>query len=942
MHRSAPTPGGFSAGSGPARRSAPVRRSVPALLLVLVALVLHAGAPLAHAAEPPNQNDPCSRAGRDSCGTTGVGAYKTYKFGVRWFGNYRGAIPNVSLPSWCIDLRFWYPSSKFGYTKRSAQGLRSKEGKTLSSAELRQMSWAIWNRGRSGSKSQMGAVMLYVHSLMDDGAPGEVDPRAIGVKGTYDRIVQDAKTFAGPYKIDLKTASKATAGDKVTAKVRVLAASGRAVPGVTLSLAGSDGATGLPGQVKTGSDGSATVSGTADDVKNGMRLKVQAQGLAADAPDLYVPTKGAAARSGQRLVVPASTTVQAEATTAVAPAQIKVTTAATPAAILLGEQNRDTVTLSGAPASWKGQVTVRAYGPTRTPEELRCDVPPVAEVTYTAGVGATPAPPITPTAPGWYGYQVTVAGTPEVLGTTTPCAVPEERFRVEVQPAVRTEVSSTVAEPGVALSDKAFVTGLSGESATVGAKLYGPYPTREGMTCTDTPAWQGSFTAPGDGTYLTDPVTLTVPGYYTYREDIPAQGFVRAFQAPCGEASETSIVRGAPKVTTQISSQDTTVGSQVTDTAVVTGLGKLAATVNVELWGPYPTKAAITCQGTPFWTGTVAANGDGSYVTAPVKLDRAGYYTYRESIAPTEAFTGTQTACGEESETTIARAVPKVVTKVSAPVVKPGTMLFDRLQVTGLGATPANVEVELFGPFHTRASIRCTGTPFWKGTVAAKGDGTYETPKVAVPKAGFYTYRERIAGSESTTGTETACAEEAETALAQPLIPTGGTRAASTKPASTDPETDATKSDGGSRPTSVTLPRLAVRAAITPVAIDLGDGSLHVPNDIKRAGWWADGASPGSKTGATLIAGHIDSAKRGAGAFFRLNRAKKGDRVEVKSLDGTTHAYRVTNVRRVLKAKLPASIFSRTGSPRLELVTCGGPFANGHYRDNVIVTAVPR
>ncbi len=69
----------------------------------------------------------------------------------------------------------------------------------------------------------------------------------------------------------------------------------------------------------------------------------------------------------------------------------------------------------------------------------------------------------------------------------------------------------------------------------------------------------------------------------------------------------------------------------------MTGLGTLAATVNVELWGPFPTREAIRCEGTPFWTGTFAANGDGTYTTAPRHARRAGYYTYRESIAATEA-----------------------------------------------------------------------------------------------------------------------------------------------------------------------------------------------------------------------------------------------------------------------------------------------------------------
>ena len=60
--------------------------------------------------------------------------------------------------------------------------------------------------------------------------------------------------------------------------------------------------------------------------------------------------------------------------------------------------------------------------------------------------------------------------------------------------------------------------------------------------------------------------------------------------------------------------------------------------------------------------------------------------------------------------------------------------------------------------------------------------------------------------------------------------------------------------------------------------------------------------------------------------------------------DGKTRNYRVSTMRRTRKAKLPESIFSRTGRRRLVLVTCGGPFntATGHYRDNVIVTAFPR
>jgi hypothetical protein len=65
--------------------------------------------------------------------------------------------------------------------------------------------------------------------------------------------------------------------------------------------------------------------------------------------------------------------------------------------------------------------------------------------------------------------------------------------------------------------------------------------------------------------------------------------------------------------------------------------------------------------------------------------------------------------------------------------------------------------------------------------------------------------------------------------------------------------------------------------------------------------------------------------------------------VEVTTTSGRTFTYRVTSVRTYPKNALPTSVYSRTGPARLVLVTCGGPFdtASGHYRDNIVVTALP-
>ncbi len=794
------------------------------LLPFLTAFLFALAAVPAGAAEPPNQNDPCSEAGRNTCETNGVGAYRDYRYGVRWFGDYRRVVDDVDDPLFCIDLRFWYPSKAFAYERRSAAGLRNKDGDAVSVADLRRLSYALWRFGDSDNRTQQGAMMLYVHGLMGDAAPGEASPSAIGpaVERRVRAIARAAARYAGPYKIETMVASGLVVGKEAKVTARVVSASGATVPGVTVRLSAS-GADGLAATARTDTRGTATATFTPSSA-DGVKVTARAE-VAANLPALYVPTRGAAARSGQRLAGPATATI-----TDAAEAPAKVT------------------------------------------------------------------------------------------------------------PKVTTQISQQQVVPGTQVTDSVFVEGLAGQTVTVNAALYGPYPAADKMTCDGTPAWQGSFVATGDGTYVTDPVTLQTPGYYTYVEWIDDTDRVAAVRTKCGEVSETTVVRGSPAITTQISAQQTAPGAQVTDTVVITGLGALSATVTAELWGPYPSKEAMTCQGTPLWRGTFAANGDGSYVTEPVTIPQAGYYTYVEYLDETPGFLGTRTACGEVSETTIAKAAPKVETVASDAVVKPGSELYDNVKVSGAGTTPVEVELELYGPYPSRAAMDCKGEPSWKGKVQAdKGDGQYRSPTTRLRRAGFYTYVERIAGSELVTGTESKCGVEAETSLAAPLILTGRGDVEVRAPKASAAQDDRTT------PTSVALTRLGIRAPIATADIDLEQGALAVPKNIDRVGWWRDGAAPGATGGTILLAGHVDSAKRGAGAFYALERARRGDRIELRADDGRTRRWRVTSMREMRKGALPASIFTRTGPRRLVLVTCGGPFDEqaGQYRDNIVVTAVP-
>jgi sortase (surface protein transpeptidase) len=919
------------------RGSAGPRRGRLAWVLVLALASCLAFAGPVSADTPPDGADPCAAAGGlDSCHTAAVGQYATYSYGTRWFGSYRGAVPKLSANGYCIDLGYWYPGRSYGYEQRSAAGLHNRLGGAVSDSDLHRMAYALWEFGRSDSVDQASATMLYVHSLMGDAQPGEISPSILGagVAGVFQRISAQSAEYAGPYTVQAQMPSSASVGAQVTARLTLHAASGAVVAGVhwTVSVPG----TSSQPTSSASADGTDTVTFTA--ARSGRyTLHARAVGVPSNLPTLYVPTTGASADSGQRLVFGASQTVDGGATTTVSRARLTLSTHAQPATVTLGGENVDSVTLSGAPTGVMSKVTLAAYGPAPSAAAVACTGTPAFTSTFTAADGTTKAPAFTPTAAGDYGYRLTIAPTARTTGVTTPCGGDAESFAVYAQPTVHTVVSSATVAAGSTLSDTVAVAGLGDQPATVTASLYGPYASPNALTCTGTPFWTGTVPVQTDGQYQTAPVTLTVSGYYVYVESIAAAGFVRAVAPVCNQASETTLVPGAPTVATRVSAATATPGATISDTAVVSGLGVLPATVAVQLYGPYPSRAAIDCTGKPAATTMITANGDGTYTSPKVTVPQAGYYTFHESIAATSAYPAVITPCASATETTFAQGSPQLSTQASQAIVRPGASLTDHVKVSGLGATPATIGVALYGPYASLAQVDCSGQPAAVRSLKVNGDGSYVSPSVTVSKVGFYVFRESIENSKLVTGVTTSCADTAETTLGAPAIITGG------RGPFPHVGRQASSATASATPTRVQIPDLGIDAPIDPITIDLADGELGVPVDIHRTGWWRDGAAPGSSQGTVLIAGHVDSAAAGAGAFYPLPTARPGMLITLTTQNGTTVRYRVTGVRRVLKANLPTSVFDRSGPPRLDLVTCGGPFdaATGHYLDNIIVEARP-
>jgi hypothetical protein len=145
-----------------------------------------------------------------------------------------------------------------------------------------------------------------------------------------------------------------------------------------------------------------------------------------------------------------------------------------------------------------------------------------------------------------------------------------------------------------------------------------------------------------------------------------------------------------------------------------------------------------------------------------------------------------------------------------------------------------------------------------------------------------------------------------------------------------------------STPTPVRLvdTRLGINAAIEPV--NAPSNVMQIPLDPRRLGWWRAGAAPGDATGSVVIVGHINYAGV-SGALSVLPQSRPGDKVVVMA-SGRSYDYRVVAVRSYPKTSgIPADAFSRSGTARLTLITCGGPFdqSTGNYLDNIVVYATP-
>ncbi len=85
-----------------------------------------------------------------------------------------------------------------------------------------------------------------------------------------------------------------------------------------------------------------------------------------------------------------------------------------------------------------------------------------------------------------------------------------------------------------------------------------------------------------------------------------------------------------------------------------------------------------------------------------------------------------------------------------------------------LAGTNVTAIVNLFGPFSSRTTISCGGTPVWSGSVTADANASYKTDTFTPTVPGYYVYQAQIPSTDLVVGTQNACGEDTETTFVKP------------------------------------------------------------------------------------------------------------------------------------------------------------------------------
>jgi subtilisin-like proprotein convertase family protein len=380
----------------------------------------------------------------------------------------------------------------------------------------------------------------------------------------------------------------------------------------------------------------------------------------------------------------------------------------------------DTATLTGG-SSPSGTVTFNLYGP----DDATCAGTAVFSSTVAVSGGGATSGSFTPTTAGTYRWTASYSGDVDNSPVTAACnAANETSVVTQAAPTMSTNATPT-ATVGNPIADVATLADGFNPTGTITFNLYGP----NDAACAGTAVFTSTVAVSAGGA-SSDSFTPTSPGIYRWVAAYSGDTNNEAVTSLCNDANETTEVTKATPGVSTTATTTVTIGSPVSDTALLAAGFNPTGTITFRLYGPND----ATCASTAVFTSTKAVSGNASYLSDAFTPTSPGTYRWTAAYsgdANNEAAAGACNAAGET--TSVLTAQPLLVTSATQ-VAAVGAAITDTATLSGGLAPTGTVTFRLFGP----DNATCAAPAAFTSIVAVAGNGSYTSAPFTAPAVGTW------------------------------------------------------------------------------------------------------------------------------------------------------------------------------------------------------------
>ncbi len=299
------------------------------------------------------------------------------------------------------------------------------------------------------------------------------------------------------------------------------------------------------------------------------------------------------------------------------------------------------------------------------------------------------------------------------------------RFGTQIQAAA----GESVANAGEPIHDTATLSGGSGETGTITFELYAA----SDQGCATPLAGPVTTDVSGDGRYESPSIVISAPGAYQWVASYSGDELDSPAAGECDSPGQQVRLRGA---TTLLPIASPAPHKKTFDRVTLEGGSTPAGTITFELFGPSDPGCAHVAR-----AFTIPVNGDRSYESPAVKLKLVGTYEWVASYSGDGANQPARTTCEDSRQRVVLAAKPHLTTHAEkkAPL---GTAVHDTAALSKAAEPAGTITFRIYA-----ASDMTCSTPIGEPlTVAIIGNGSYQSPGLAIAEAGAYEWLASYSG----------------------------------------------------------------------------------------------------------------------------------------------------------------------------------------------------